>query len=307
MVPIEEINATFLKEKEISLWLKREDKLHHQISGNKFRKLKYNLAEAEKKGIKTLLTFGGAYSNHIYATAAAGKEYGFNTIGIIRGEEHLPLNPTLKFAREQGMLLKYLNREKYRMINSFEIITALKKEFGDFYQIPEGGSNSLALRGCLEIWEDLKENYHYLCVPVGTGGTMAGLIAGNTQRTKVLGFPALKGGQFLEKEIEHLLQAYAHDYNEDLKNNLWQIIPDYHFNGYAKHNQTLINFINDFKSEHGILLDPIYTGKMIYGIMDLISKNYFKPDSKIIVLHTGGLQAIDGFNQRFGEIIKIND
>jgi 1-aminocyclopropane-1-carboxylate deaminase len=307
MVPIEEINATFLKEKEISLWLKREDKLHHQISGNKFRKLKYNLAEAEKKGIKTLLTFGGAYSNHIYATAAAGKEYGFNTIGIIRGEEHLPLNPTLKFAREQGMLLKYLNREKYRMINSFEIITALKKEFGDFYQIPEGGSNSLALRGCLEIWEDLKENYHYLCVPVGTGGTMAGLIAGNTQRTKVLGFPALKGGQFLEKEIEHLLQAYAHDYNEDLKNNLWQIIPHYHFNGYAKHNQTLINFINDFKSEHGILLDPIYTGKMIYGIMDLISKNYFKPDSKIIVLHTGGLQAIDGFNQRFGEIIKIND
>jgi len=305
MVPIEKINIPILKEKEVSLWLKREDKLHPQISGNKFRKLKYNLAEARNYGFKTLLTFGGAYSNHIYALSAAGKEYGFKTIGIIRGEEHLPLNPTLQFATEQGMLLKYLNREQYRLKNADEFRAGLKKEFGNFYVVPEGGSNSKALRGCTEIWDDLKENYHYLCVPVGTGGTMAGLIAGNTQSTKVLGFPALKGGQFLEEEIKHFLHAYAIDYNVALSKNGWQIIPYYHFGGYAKHNSILINFINDFNTKHGILLDPIYTSKMIYGILDMVNKDYFKSGSKIIALHTGGLQAIEGFNQRFGEIIKV--
>ena len=186
--PLEEVNDTFLKERKISLFMKREDLNHPQMSGNKWYKLKFNIQEARNQGKDTLLTFGGAYSNHIYAVAAAGKIFNFKTIGIIRGEEHNPLNPTLSFAKGNGMKLYYLDRESYRKKNSPEICDKLTKKFGDFYLLPEGGTNRLAVKGCSEIIGKINLDYDYICCPCGTGGTLAGLITGLNGDKFALGF-----------------------------------------------------------------------------------------------------------------------
>lgn len=301
-VPIEKISNEMTLTHRVELFLKREDLLHPYISGNKLRKLKYNLIRAKEEGKDTLLTFGGAYSNHIFAVAAAGKEYGFYTIGIIRGEAYQPLNPTLQFAVDQGMHLHYLSREKYRTKYSPEVLHELQKLFGNFYLVPEGGTNMLALPGCAEIWEDLQETYDFICTPVGTGGTLAGLVSQASKGSKILGFPVLKGGEYLLTEIEDLLRKDGTDPVQ--MQSQWQLIADYHFGGYAKFNQELIDFINQFKKEYNIPLDPIYTGKMMYGIFDLMSQGFFQPGSKILALHTGGLQGIAGFNQRFGALVR---
>lgn len=272
---------------KVQLDVKREDLIHPMISGNKFRKLKYNLEEAKTQHINTLLTFGGAYSNHIAAVSAAGKAFGFNTIGIIRGEElidKIDENPTLKFAQESGMHLKFVTREAYRNKTSQPFIDELKAEFGNFYLLPEGGTNVLAIKGCEEILTEQDKNYDYICCSVGTGGTVSGLINCSKPSQQILGFSALKGG-FLKEDIS----KFVHKKN-------WQLFMDYHFGGYAKINKELISFINEFKSNNHIPLDPIYTGKMMFGIFDLIHKGFFPNDSKILAIHTGGLQGIDGMN-----------
>ena len=292
---LQQIKETFLVEKGITLYLKREDLIHSTISGNKWRKLKYNLDAAKKSGYSKILTFGGAYSNHIYATAAAAWETHFEAIGIIRGEETLPLNDTLQFAIDQGMKLHYLSRSEYRQKDDPRFIDKLKEQFGDPYLIPEGGSNLLAVKGCAEICYDIDIPYNVICSPVGTGGTLAGLIASHDENTQVLGFSALKGEGFLEESIKKLLSAYQGN-----KNNHWKINYDYHFGGYAKIRPELIDFICFFHQQHDILLDPIYTGKMLFGLYDLIQKDYFKKASVIIALHTGGLQGIKGIEQRYG-------
>lgn len=302
-VPIVKINHKKIKARGVELYLKREDMLHPHISGNKIRKLKYNLQQAQLEQKDTLLTFGGAFSNHIFAMAAAGNEYGFKTIGILRGEEHQPLNPTLKFAVAQGMQLEYFSREKYRRKYEPEIINALRSTYGNFYLVPEGGTNRLALPGCTEIWQDLGQSYDFLCVPVGTGGTLAGLISGIPAGTKVVGFPVLKGGEYLVSDIEMLLEEVGQQ--PSVCKDKWQLITNYHFGGYARFNQNLIDFINAFKIDFDIPLDPIYTGKMMFGIMDLIEKDFFPEGSNILALHTGGLQGIAGFNQRFGNLIEV--
>jgi 1-aminocyclopropane-1-carboxylate deaminase len=271
------------------VYLKPEYLSHPYISGNKYRKLKYNLIEAKKTGKDTLLTFGGAYSNHIAAVAAVGREFEFKTIGIIRGEElalKIDSNPTLKFAQSCGMTLKFISREKYAHKTGDTYISELKNEFGDFYLIPEGGTNTLAIKGCEEILTDIDKEYDYICCSVGTGGTISGLINSTCQHQKILGFPALKG-DFLSEEITKFVT------NEN-----WELIADYHFGGYGKVSDSLIEFINNFKKVHNIPLDPIYTGKMMYGIYDLIDKGYFPKNSKILAIHTGGLQGIEGMNQR---------
>ncbi len=277
----------------ISLYIKREDLLHPFVSGNKFRKLKYNLLEAKKINAKTILTFGGAFSNHIAAVAAAGKLLGFHTIGVIRGEElgvdlekTLANNPTLRFAKEQGMQFHFITREEYREKDSSEFIENLKSKFGDFYLIPEGGTNELAVKGCEEIIGKEESNFDIICCPVGTGGTISGIINASQNNQQVWGFPALKG-DFLHAEIEKFT----------VKTN-WKLITDYHFGGYAKVNQDLINFINDFKRKYHISLDPIYTGKMIFGIFDLLEKSAIPENSRILAVHTGGLQGIEGMNQQ---------
>lgn len=285
----QEVCLSILEEKSIQFFIKREDLIHPHISGNKFRKLKYNLVEAKNKELNTLLTFGGAFSNHIAAVASAGKEFGFRTIGVIRGEEiqdKIDENPTLKFANECGMQFKFVFRSDYKNKNSIEFIDQLKKEFGGFYLLPEGGTNNLAVKGCEEILTEQDAGFDFICCPVGTGGTISGLINCSQLRQQVLGFPALKG-DFLKDEI----LKFAKEEN-------WKLINDYHFGGYAKVNEDLIHFINDFKSKTKIPLDPVYTGKMLYGILDLVEKDYFKAGSKILAIHTGGLQGIDGMNFR---------
>ncbi len=272
----------------VELYLKREDRIHPVISGNKYRKLKYNIREAEKLSYKTLLSFGGAFSNHIAAVAAVGKEFGFKTIGIIRGEElqsKINENPTLEFAQSCGMQFKFTERSSYREKNSKLFIDNLEKDFGTFYLIPEGGTNELAVKGCEEILTDEDAEFDYICCSVGTGGTISGLINSSKKHQKVLGFPALKG-DFLKKEITN----FTHRSN-------WELITDYHFGGYAKTTNQLIEFINDFRTNSKIQLDPVYTGKMMFGIMDLIQKGYFPEGSKILVIHTGGLQGILGMNK----------
>ena len=282
-----------LKEKQIELFIKREDEIHPFVSGNKYRKLKYNLNEAKSKGCKTILTFGGAYSNHIVATAVAGKLSGFKTIGVIRGDELasnknlLETNKTLKEASNNGMIFEFISRADYRNKMNPAFLAQLKNKFGEFYIVPEGGTNELAVKGCEEILTPQDENFNYICVAVGTGGTISGLIKSATTNQTVIGFPALKG-DFLSEDIKKNIS----------KQNNWQLILDYHFGGYAKYNQELIQFMNQFKKVTNILLDPVYTGKMLFGIMDLIQQNYFKPKSKILVIHTGGLQGIDAMNEK---------
>lgn len=272
---------------DCELSIKPEYLLHPNVSGNKYRKLKYNLQSAKKQQKSTLLTFGGAYSNHILAVAAAGKEFKFKTIGIIRGEElisKVDRNPTLKFAQECGMIFKFVTRDVYRHKNSEAFSESLMKEFGDFYMIPEGGTNPLAVKGCEEILTEDDAEYDYICCTVGTGGTISGLINSSLPHQKILGFPALKG-DFLKEEIP----KFATNCN-------WELINDYHFGGYAKINKDLISFINAFKRDYNVPLDPIYTGKMMYGIDDLVKKGYFPKNSKLLAIHTGGLQGIDGMN-----------
>lgn len=286
--PIIQIHDPRLAKKGVELLIKREDLNHPVISGNKWRKLKYNLEEAKKLGHNWLLTFGGAYSNHIYATAGAGKEFGFETIGVIRGEEHLPLNPTLSFAKTAGMQLHYIDRTSYRRKSESDTIKLLKQQYGDFYLIPEGGTNELAIRGCEEIVTEIDTDFDYLCCPVGTGGTVAGLISGLQGRSNVIGFSSLKG-DFLQKEVALLLkQSGKHFAN-------WSINTDYHFGGYAKTKPGLIDFMKNFEQQHHIPLDPVYTAKMLFGIYELIETGVFPAGTRIVAVHTGGLQGRKGF------------
>ena len=291
--PLTEIFEPILQQKQVRLFVKREDLTDEYISGNKWYKLKYNLIEAEKLGHKTLLTFGGAFSNHIHATAVAGKKIGFKTIGIIRGEEHLPLNPTLSSVQKNGMLIEYIDRKSYRNKYNDELINKYKNKFGDFYLIPEGGSNNLAIKGCAEIIPTINEKFDFICSACGTGGTLAGLILGLDSKSSALGFSVLKGAEFLYENIKTLLAFYQ---KKNLNN--WQINLDYHFGGYAKVSTQLIKFCNDFETQHNIPIEPIYTGKMFYGLFDLIKNNYFPKKSSIIAIHSGGLQGLTGLKHR---------
>jgi len=286
--PLQKVTSSFLTEKELELFVKRDDLIHTTISGNKWRKLKYNLIEARAKGVDKLLTFGGAYSNHIAATAAAAKTYGFQSIGIIRGEElNKSSNKTLIQAAENGMELNFISREKYSQKEQPDFINSLKKEHGSFYLIPEGGSNALAVKGCIEIVEEIDIDFDYIISAVGTGGTLSGIACGLHEQQKAVGISALKGANYLDDEVKQLIQAYS---EKTLTN--WEIKHAYHLGGYAKVNDDLMRFIQDFKSDHDIQLDQVYTGKMMKALFDLIKKDYFKRGSTIIALHTGGLQGL---------------
>jgi len=251
-IPIQEVTLNFAT--DVRLFVKREDLIHPFVSGNKYRKLKFNLAEAKKQNQDTLLTFGGAFSNHIAAVAAAGKLHGFKTIGVIRGEElisKIDSNPTLKFAQQNGMQFHFISRQAYREKTSEACTTQLKQTFGRFYSIPEGGTNDLAVKGCAEIITENERDFDTICCAVGTGGTIAGICEGAHAHQQILGFPALKG-----------------------------------------------DFLHQFKQQTNIPLDPIYTGKMLFGIIDLIKNGHFGKQNRILAIHSGGLQGIAGMNQK---------
>ncbi len=266
----------------VSVTVKRLDQVHPQISGNKFFKLKYNFQEAQQQGLKKVLTFGGAYSNHIAATAYAAHLFGFASIGIIRGEElkDQALNPTLATAQQLGMQLHFVSREQYRQKDQPEFLAALKQHDPEHYLIPEGGTNTLAIQGCKEILTAKDQlDYDVICCAVGTGGTITGLIEASAAHQTVLGFSALKG-DFLKQEV----QQWTNQHN-------WQITDAYCCGGYAKTTAALLQFMQAFEAEHHIPLEQVYTAKMMYGLMDLIGQNYFPSGSRILVIHTGGLQG----------------
>ena len=269
--------------------LKREDELHPSVSGNKFRKLKYNLLQAKQEGYNTLLTFGGAFSNHLTATAAAGKMMGFKTIGVVRGEEERKLNSSLQFCQDQGMILYPISRSDYRQKHLPEFMIQLKNKFGAFYPLPEGGTNSLAVKGCMEILTEDDACFDLIACSVGTGGTLAGLIESASPHQKIMGFSALRNLS-LEGEIKKWTQ----------KQN-WSINHDFSFGGYAKVSYDLINFINTFNKNFKTPLDPVYTGKLLFGIFDLIKNKKWPRGKKILVIHTGGLQSIEGMNQKLSK------
>lgn len=270
------------------LLIKRDDMLGDGISGNKFRKLKYNILEAQKLGFSKVVTFGGAYSNHILAASYIKKAYGIDIIGVIRGEEltdKINGNPTLKKAQENGMQFHFVSREEYRGKEDPKFIDKLKLLYGDFYLLPEGGTNDFAVKGCEEILIPEDAQFDYICCAVGTGGTIAGLINASQAHQHVIGFSALKG-DFLKEDVAKLV----------VKNN-WHIETNYHFGGYAKVTKELIDFMNDFKTETNILLDPIYNGKMLFGVYDLMKSGYFSKNTSILAIHTGGQQAVSGMNK----------
>lgn len=295
--PLQLIDDKWLHEKDIQLYLKRDDLLHPQVQGNKWRKLKYNLIRAQQLGKDTLLTFGGPYSNHIYATAAAAKLFGFKSIGIIRGEEPKEPSHTLRFAANQGMQLQYVDRTTYRGKDDAAYLQQLQTQHPNAYIVPEGGTNQYALQGVAELVDELDVPFHYLCSACGTGGTLAGLVAGLKGEKQVVGFSALKGYDNLTSHIDGLVQQYE---GKSYRN--YEIHFQYHFGGYAKVKPELIDFIKAFKAQHGIQLEPVYTGKMMYGIYDLIKRNYFPKGSTIVAVHTGGLQGLNGYLDYFPEL-----
>lgn len=281
-----EIYDEVLEHNRIRLLIKRDDLIHPDVSGNKWRKLVHNLEAAREAGHHTLLTFGGAYSNHIQAVASAGKIFGFRTVGVIRGEEHVPLNGVLHRAVQNGMLLRYLDRSTYRRKDEAEVIAAYSAEFGRFYLLPEGGTNCLAVRGCAEIVSEISHSFDYLCCSVGTGGTLAGLVAGLGGRSHAIGFPALKGASFLTDDVQRLLDRCSYPRYKN-----WSLVTDYHFGGFAKRSPELLEFIDAFGRKHGIALDFVYTGKLMYGLFDLIGRGYFAAGSTVVALHTGGVPS----------------
>ena len=287
-IKTQEISFPLLKEKEIRLFIKRIDQIHEHVSGNKWFKLKYNLLEAKKKEAVPILTFGGAYSNHIAATAYLAKDKGLSSIGVIRGEQCLPLNPTLDFAVGQGMKIYYVSRRDYRLKHTVSFLNKLKVKFGDFYLIPEGGTNKLAVKGAEDILE-INDTQDYICCSVGTGGTIAGLVNSINKNQQVIGFPAIKGASLLKKNIKFWTE-----------NSRWKLVNSYSFGGYAKLTDGLVEFINDFYKTQKISLDVIYTGKMMFGIIDLVAQDYFPRGSQILAIHSGGLQGNKGMSNRLG-------
>jgi len=292
--PVQELQSLLLAEKSVRLFVKRDDLLalseNGGFSGNKWRKLQYNLIEAQAQGKRRLLTFGGAFSNHIAAVAEAGQFFGFETIGVIRGEKPAMPSHTLQRAAARGMQLHFVSRSEFRQKNNLDWIAALPEKYGDCYVLPEGGTNRLALDGCRSLVEEIESQCagslpRYYCVACGTGGTLAGMVAALNGQAQAIGFSALKGG-FMRDTVAQLLSDYGAGACDQ-----WKIQDDYHFGGYAKTTPELFSFADAFYNEHGIPLDRVYTAKLFFGLFNLIEKGYFEPGSVVVAIHTGGLQG----------------
>lgn len=294
------IDDPLLAQYQIELWMKRDDLLHPVISGNKWRKLKYSLEHALSLDTDTLISMGGAYSNHLHALAYTGKVLGLKTVGFVRGEQPEILTPTLRDMKKWGMELEFVSRADYRLLRQYkepQLPADLRHTHDPLrylpglkpgqYWLPEGGAQILALKGVAELVVETGIPYDTLCVPCGTGTTLAGIIEAVPEQVSVLGFAALKNAGFLTAEVEAMLSQ---------SRNNWQINLDYHFGGFAKINTELNAFIEDFELKTTIPLEPVYTGKMMYAIYDLIKKHYFRPGERIIAVHTGGLQGKRGFD-----------
>ncbi len=278
-----------LDEYQIELWIKRDDLLHPIISGNKWRKLKYSLDHALSLGSDTLISMGGTYSNHLHALAYAGKILGLKTKAFIRGEQPTTLTTTLIDIQNWGMELSFVSRSDYKLLRQYKNCHDLPALKRSQYWVPEGGAQILALKGVAELVNEIDITYNILCVPCGTGATLAGIINAAPDKASILGFAALKNAAFLESDVASLLPKISSDN--------WKVNLDYHFGGFAKKSTELLDFIKNFEDKTGIPLESVYTGKMLFGIYDLITKHTFKPGQRIIAIHTGGLQGKRGFTK----------
>jgi 1-aminocyclopropane-1-carboxylate deaminase len=285
-VAVSELTDQRFRARGVAVLAVRDDLVDPELPGNKWRKLKYNLRAAREQGFGTLLTFGGAYSNHLRAVAAAGRRFGLRTVGIVRGEEHLPLNPSLGYAAAQGMTLAYLDRDTYRRKHTAAVLAELARTWGECYVIPEGGSNALAVRGCAELPAEIPADFDVICCPVGTGGTLAGLAAGLRPGQSALGFAVLKGAGFLIDEVRELQRQAL-----GMPTDNWRIDLDHHYGGYARRTAELDAFVAGFRQRHGLALDPLYTGKMLAGLFDLAEQGHFRPGTRIAAVITGSAPA----------------
>ncbi len=308
--PLQAVEHEAFSRNGLRLFVKRDDLLHTYVSGNKWRKLKHNLLEAQQLGLNRLITFGGAYSNHLAAVAAAGLEFGFSTLGVVSGEENGVVNPTLGFAKECGMELLFTSRINMRNYSDTGLLHHLKIYPTGGFILPQGGANCLALAGCREIVTEttaqLGHGPDFFITACGTGTTLAGIATGLSGTAQALGISVLRGG-FLQKEVESLLAKYLPSQSAPTKRRgnpqSAIVFDDFHFGGYAKWQPELIAFINDFKQQTGIPLDPIYTGKAFFAAVQLAEKGFFPDGACIVLVHTGGLQGIAGFNERFGNLV----
>ena len=284
----QEINLPYLKKYNVNIFVKREDLIHPIISGNKFRKLKYNIEKAIKDKKDEIISFGGAYSNHLLALAFIGKLSNLKTIGIIRGEElkQKKLNSTLKRCKDFGMKFIFISRNEYKKRNEIKYINSLKVKFRNAFIVPEGGTNYLGVKGCEEILNKEDSFFDVICCPVGSGGTISGLINSKNNVQKILGFSALK-----DSKIKNVITKFVN-------NNDWKVFDDMFFGGYSKVDYELVNFINKTYDQTGILFDPIYNSKMLFQIIYMISNDKWPYGKNILLINTGGIQSIDEINLR---------
>jgi len=289
-IPLTKVRHSLLLAKNISLQLLREDLNHPLVGGNKWRKLKYNLVEAEKIG--SVVSLGGVYSNHLYALSALCKAHNLKCVALVR-ENDIQTNPTLDFIRDQGTEIRFIDRTTFRKYRQdSELVESI---FPKHYFIPEGGSNHLALKGCEEIGPLIPEGIDVVTAPVGTGHTVAGIINSVSESVEVIGFPAVKEN-YLNESIRNLLS--------DAEGRNWRLERGYHLGGIGEYHTEYIGFLNQFYLETKVRLDPIYNGKMLYGLFQMISNNTFAEGINIVAVVTGGQQGIEGFNHRFPSLLK---
>lgn len=292
--PIQEISHPVFTQHNVTVTIKRDDLIHPIISGNKWRKLLFNIKTAQSQKAKGILSFGGAYSNHIHALAYACHQAKLPCIGVIRGEPRYANNATLTQAQQWGMKLCFVDRKTYRLRHDIDYLTELQKRYSGYSIVPEGGSNTLALPGLAQVIDELKSQTKYdsLFVPVGSGGTIAGLIAADKEEHHIYGVGVLKQCEYLQQEIINLLPQKA----KTFKN--WTLLSQYHVGGYGKFTSQAIKAINEFSQYTHIPLEPVYSGKMILAILDLIKQGYFPPGHRIMLIHTGGLQGLNGLAEQ---------
>jgi 1-aminocyclopropane-1-carboxylate deaminase/D-cysteine desulfhydrase-like pyridoxal-dependent ACC family enzyme len=278
------VNKLFTQN-DITLSALRLDAIHPVVSGNKLFKLQYFLEDALQSPHKTILTFGGAYSNHLLATAFACRQAGLKSIGIVRGEESKELSHTLQNCIEFGMQLKFISREKYSIKDDDNFIAALKNDLGECIVIPEGGYHPSGAKGAGLIMDLIKqENYSHICTASGTATTLAGLLQNANKNQQIISVPVLKG---MDDTIERLKFLTQNNFEQ----NQLTLFTEYHFGGYAKKTAALISFMNDLWQQYSLPTDFVYTAKLFYAVLDKIKLGYFKAGSNILCLHTGGLQG----------------
>jgi 1-aminocyclopropane-1-carboxylate deaminase len=288
---LQEVIFTSFNKNGNRLFIKRDDLIHKEVSGNKWRKLKYNLESAKQFKKEGVLTFGGAYSNHLVATAAACSIAGFRSIGIVRGDElNSQSNETLRRCADLGMELHFVSRTEYDLRNEKSYIEDLNYRFPNQYIIPEGGANYLGMIGCQEIMNEFNEEFEVIVVAQGTTTTSSGLLLGLPEESRLWVVPVLRGFDS-KSEMRSLLNksGIEIDMVSDLINRV-EVKEDYHFGGYGKYTQELIDFIESFYKETGIPLDPIYTAKAMFALVKETEKLQLK-NSRILFIHTGGIQG----------------